>query len=231
MAKQKAVVVEDDANIAELIVYNLSENGYEVLVAEDGVKGLAVIQKTLPHVVILDLMLPEMDGIEVCKALKSNPQTEEIPIIMLTAKSTETDKVLGLELGADDYMTKPFSIRELLARIKVVIRRAKKRDLPDQKAPSFLRIDDLIVDIQKHEVSRDGQVFQLTFKEFELLRILLENKGTVMTRDQLLDEVWGYDYYGETRTVDVHIRHVRKKIETQKHKYIETIRGVGYKIK
>lgn len=224
------LIIEDEAHIVELIKFNLENNGYKVSYALDGLKGLELIESEQPDLVLLDLMLPNVDGIDICNRVKNNKNLKEIPIIMLTAKSGETDKIVGLEIGADDYITKPFSVRELLARIKVVLRRYQVTK--DVNTKGQMLIDDLTIDIDKHEVSREGQIFELTLKEFELLRILALNKGRVLSRSYLLDEIWGYDYFGETRTVDVHIRHLRSKIEDKTvKKYIETVRGVGYKIK
>lgn len=228
MSKNNVLIIEDEEHILELLKYNFEENGYDVQLAEDGKTGLNMAKALLPSLILLDLMIPEMDGIEVCKALKQYEPTHDIPVIMLTAKGSETDKVLGLEIGADDYMTKPFSIRELLARAKVVLKRNAKTPKEDVRR---YQLDDIVIDVDRHEVYRGNEKFQLTFKEFELLKILVENRGKVLTRDYLLDAVWGYEYYGETRTVDVHIRHLRKKIETDSSRYIETIRGVGYKVK
>ncbi len=230
MGIAKILVIEDEENIQELLRFNLQNNGYEVMVASDGLLGLAMARENKPDIILLDLMLPKMDGLDVCRAVKSDIQISETPIIMLTAKGSETDKVLGLELGADDYLTKPFSIRELMARIKAVLRRgAKEAEVPE--TPRQVAIDNLIIDVERHVVHRDGEEFQLTLKEFELLKELVSNRGKVLTRDYLLDTIWGYDYYGETRTVDVHVRHLRRKIETDKYQYIETVRGIGYKIR
>lgn len=224
------LIIEDEEHIVELIKFNLENNGYKVSFALDGQKGLELIENEQPDLVLLDLMLPKVDGIDICNRVKNNKNLKDIPIIMLTAKSGETDKIIGLEIGADDYITKPFSVRELLARIKVILRRYHKTK--DVNLEGSLSVDDLVIDIDKHEVSREGHVFELTLKEFELLRILALNKGRVLSRSYLLDEIWGYDYFGETRTVDVHIRHLRSKIEEGSgKKYIETVRGVGYKIK
>jgi len=224
------LIIEDEEHIVELIKFNLENNGYKVSFALDGQKGLDLIESEQPDLVLLDLMLPKVDGIDICNRVKNNKNLKDIPIIMLTAKSGETDKIIGLEIGADDYITKPFSVRELLARIKVVLRRYHATK--DVNLEGTLSVEDLTIDIDKHEVSRAGQVFELTLKEFELLRILALNKGRVLSRSYLLDEIWGYDYFGETRTVDVHIRHLRSKIEGgSDKKYIETVRGVGYKIK
>ncbi|RKD34313.1 response regulator [Thermohalobacter berrensis] len=228
--QKKILVVDDEEHIVELIKFNLEKNGYEVVTAFEGEEALNKVYEEEPDLVVLDLMLPGIDGIEVCKRMKRDSITENIPIIMLTAKSEETDKVLGLEIGADDYITKPFSVRELIARVKAVLRRSK--DTKKEEA-QIIKVGDITIDIEKHEVSKNGEKIDLTLKEFELLKILAQNKGKVLSRNYLLDKVWGYDYYGETRTVDVHIRHLRKKIEDEnKHfKYIETIRGVGYKMK
>lgn len=230
MAFGTVLIVEDDENIRELLRFNLQSNGYDAICASDGLMGLTMARENPPELILLDLMLPKMDGLDVCRAVKSDPSISGVPIIMLTAKGSETDKVLGLELGADDYLTKPFSIRELMARIKVVLRRSTKE--PEAVEPcKQISIDSLIIDIEKHVVHRDGEEFQLTLKEFELLKELVANRGKVLTRNYLLDTIWGYDYYGETRTVDVHVRHLRKKIETDAYQYIETVRGIGYKIR
>ncbi len=230
MGYAKILVVDDEEHIVELLKFNLENNGYDVLTAYDGNEALRKTKEKLPDLILLDLMLPKIDGIEVCRELKLNNITNDIPIIMLTAKGEETDKVLGLEIGADDYITKPFSIRELMARIKSVLRRSKKNR---EQKKNIIIIDDITIDVEKHEVTKNNEKIELTLKEFELLRILSNNRGKVLSRDFLLDKVWGYDYYGETRTVDVHIRHLRKKIEDddKKYRYIETVRGIGYKIK
>ncbi len=230
MSQQHILIIEDEEHIVELIKFNLESNGYKVSYAFNGRDGLKRVEMEKPDLVLLDLMLPEIDGIEVCNRIKTNRDIKDIPIIMLTAKGSETDKIIGLEIGADDYMTKPFSIRELLTRIKVILRRYQ--NTKPFKDSGKITVDDLVIDIDKHEVVRDQESFQLTLKEFELLRILAENRGKVLSRNFLLDEIWGYDYFGETRTVDVHIRHLRSKIEEGSDtKYIETVRGVGYKIK
>lgn len=230
MSFGKILIVEDEEHIQELLRFNLQNNGYDVLLASDGLQGLTMAREHQPDLMLLDLMLPKMDGLDVCRAVKSDPKTMGLPIIMLTAKGSETDKVLGLELGADDYLTKPFSIRELMARIKVVLRRGAKESEPAEDLKQ-IAVDTLIIDVEKHLVHRDGVEFQLTLKEFELLKELVSNRGKVLTRNYLLDTIWGYDYYGETRTVDVHVRHLRKKIESEEHQYIETVRGIGYKIR
>ncbi|KGG79752.1 response regulator transcription factor [Caloranaerobacter azorensis] len=227
---KKILIVDDEEHIIELIRFNLETNGYQVITANDGNEALKKIREEKPNLVILDLMLPSIDGIEICKILRKDEETEKLPIIMLTAKSEEIDMILGLEIGADDYITKPFSVRELLARIKAVLRRTQEIQ---EKRESVLKIGDIMIDIEKHEVTKKGKKIDLTLKEFELLRILSEKRGNVLTRNYLLDEIWGYNYFGDTRTVDVHIRHLRRKIEDddKNPQYIQTIRGIGYKMK
>lgn len=228
MAGERILIIDDELNIVELLKYNLESNGYKVIYALSGREGLNLVREKKPDLVLLDIMLPEIDGFDICKDIKKNSETEAIPIIMLTAKSEEFDKILGLELGADDYITKPFSIRELLTRMKVVLRRK------DKKVESeIINIGNLAIDLSKHEVSKSGKIIELTLKEFELLKLLVLSKGKVLTRDYLLDKVWGYEYYGETRTVDVHVRHLRQKIEEddKNPRFIETVRGIGYKLK
>jgi two-component system alkaline phosphatase synthesis response regulator PhoP len=227
---EKILVVDDEEHIVELLKYNLEANGYAIKPTYSGREALNMAEKEKFDLIILDLMLPEIDGIEVCKRLKENSDTANVPIIMLTAKSGEIDKVLGLEIGADDYITKPFSVRELLARVRALLRRVSKKTEIKGKVIIDKRI---IIDLDKHEVYKDDKLVDLTLKEFELLKVLLESKGKVFSRDMLLNMIWGYDYFGETRTVDVHIRNLRKKIEDddKNPKYIETVRGVGYKFK
>ncbi|KAB3538573.1 response regulator transcription factor [Alkaliphilus pronyensis] len=230
MGQRKILVVDDEEHILELIKFNLEKNGFEVYTSDDGEKCIEFLSSQEVDLVVLDLMLPGMDGLEVCKKIRRIDGLDKLPIIMLTARGEETDRILGLELGADDYLTKPFSVRELLARIKAVLRRIE--DTPRIKNSKVLRVKDLEMDTEKHVVMIKGKVVDLTLKEFELLKILIENRGKVLSRNLLLDEVWGYEYFGETRTVDVHIRHLRKKIgDDESGEYIETIRGVGYKIK
>ncbi|SCX87949.1 response regulator [Alkaliphilus peptidifermentans] len=229
MSQRKVLVVDDEEHILELIKFNLEKNGFEVYTSDDGEECISFLTKQKVDLVVLDLMLPGTDGLEVCKRIRRLEGLEKIPIIMLTARGEETDRILGLELGADDYITKPFSVRELVARIKAVLRRIE--DAPQTKS-KLLKVKDLEMNIEQHEIRVKGILIELTLKEFELLRILIENRGKVLSRNLLLDEVWGYEYFGETRTVDVHIRHLRKKIgDDETGDYIETIRGVGYKIK
>lgn len=227
MSKERILVVDDEENIAELISFNLENSGYEVLVVDNGLEAIKVCKNYKPNLILLDLMLPEMDGYDVCKSIRQSDDIKDTPIIMLTAKSEELDKILGLELGADDYITKPFSIKELCARVKAVLRRSKLI----AKEDCTLKLGDLSINLELREVKINDKKIELTLKEFELLEILIKNKGKILTREQLLDKIWGYEYIGETRTVDVHIRYLRKKIELddKKPKYIETIRGVGYR--
>lgn len=230
MSNAKVLIIEDEEHISELIKYNLEAAGYQVSAAYDGEEGLKAVFEYLPDLIILDLMLPKMDGISVCNKVRNTKETEEIPIIMLTAKSSEMDKIIGLEIGADDYITKPFSVRELQARIKTVLRRTKTNAVVQNSG--VLKVEDIEIDLDKHEVRRNSEKYILTLKEFQLLKMLADNRGKVLTRNFLLDEIWGYDYFGETRTVDVHIRHLRAKIDDENHgNLIETVRGVGYKVR
>ena len=225
----KVLIVEDEANIRQLVKYNLEKESFQVLEAEDGLLGLRLAKAEKPDLVLLDLMLPQMDGLEVCRSLKGNPATAALPIIMLTAKSEEIDKVIGLELGADDYMTKPFSPRELVARVKAVLRRSQK----EASLPGELVIGRLRFNFSRYEVHMGNTKLELTPKEYELLKMLATNPGTVFTREQLLEKVWGYEYFGDTRTVDVHVRHLRAKMAADPitADALETIRGFGYRMR
>lgn len=230
MTNKTILVVEDEESIATLLKYNLERVGYEVLLAHDGKEGFDMALEHSPDLIILDLMLPTMDGMEVCKELRS--QKKNIPIIMLTARDDEFDKVLGLELGADDYMTKPFSPREVIARVKAVLRRfTSGPQEQEEKEKNYFQFGKLEVYPDRFEAFLDKVPLEFTPKEFELLVYLLENKNRVLTRDQLLSAVWNYDFAGDTRIVDVHISHLRDKIEenSRKPKFIKTIRGIGYK--
>lgn len=222
----KILIVDDEEHIRELIKFNLEKNQYKVVCAENGIDALKVAKEEMPQLILLDLMLPGMDGYDVCKEIRSNPNLSKIPIIMITAKGEEFDKILGLELGADDYLTKPFSVRELVARVKAVLRRINMK-----YEDNVLRFESIEINFDKHEVIKNDKKVDLTLKEFELLEILCKNKGRVLTREFLLDKIWGYEFVGETRTVDVHIRHLRKKIENddKNPKFIQTIRGIGYR--
>jgi len=223
---KKILIIEDERDIRDLVAHYLVKDGYKVEAASDGAKGLSLAKSLKPDLIILDLMLPEMDGLEVCKKLRADPKTAAVPIIMLTAKGEETDKIVGLELGADDYLTKPFSPKELTARVKALLRRAAPSDA---KAQTY-DYGDLHLDALKHEVRFKGREVSLTAKEFGLLEQLLQSKGRVLTRDVLLNQVWGYDYYGTTRTVDVHIRRLREKISLLSHAIL-TVKPYGYKLK
>jgi two-component system alkaline phosphatase synthesis response regulator PhoP len=218
-------LVEDDHSIQKLVIYTLKSQGFEAegfTLPSQFEKAMA---KQLPSLIILDIMLPEVDGLTILKKIRSNPETAEIPVILLTAKSSEYDKIFGLDSGADDYVAKPFSMMELLARIKALLRRTKNAGIKSK----VLSYRDLVVNLDEHVVKVQQEPVVLTRKEFEMLRLLLENKGHVLTRDQLLTQIWGYDFDGESRTVDVHVRTLRSKIEPCGN-YIETVRGVGYKI-
>lgn len=226
---KRILLIEDEPNIRELVVYNLVANGYEALEAEDGVTGLEKAKNENPDLILLDLMLPGKNGMDICRELRS--LGNKVPIIILTAKNEEIDKVLGLEFGADDYVAKPFGVRELMARIKAVLRRYEETQ-PSVDGQPVVKVGDLIIDEIRHQVTMQGKPIELTLKEFDLLFFLATNRGIVFTRDQLLDKVWGIDFAGETRTVDVHIRYLRRKLgDDIGEQYIETIRGKGYKMK
>lgn len=226
--KRTIFLVEDEAHIQELVKYNLEANGYSVNAFLNGEAMLSHCESIIPDMFILDLMLPGIDGYEILKEIRQNARLKNLPVIMLTAKSEEFDRVLGLELGADDYITKPFSIRELTARVKSLFRRA---DIPNDIAPIIISAGNITIDTERHEVYNGEQRLEMPLKEYELLKILMQNKGKVLSRELLLEKVWGFDYFGETRTVDVHIRYLRQKIEKDdsKPEYIETVRGVGYR--
>jgi two-component system alkaline phosphatase synthesis response regulator PhoP len=224
--KETILIVEDEKDIVKMLDYNLKKEGFKTLVADDGEDAIDAANTKHPDIILLDLMLPGMDGLEVCKTLKAESKTALIPIIMLTAKSQESDKVVGLELGADDYVTKPFSPRELIARIKAVLRRMKEKD----KLPEVIKIGELRIDFSKIAVTLKDRLVELTAKEFELLKTLIKAKGRVLSRDYLLDNIWGFDHAMEiqTRTVDVHIRTLRKKLKSEA-KRIVTVKNYGYR--
>jgi two-component system, OmpR family, alkaline phosphatase synthesis response regulator PhoP len=231
--KNKILVVDDEQSIVTLLQYNLEQAGYEVITAMDGEEGKHLAETQDPDIIVLDLMLPKLDGMEVCKQLRQ--KSIMTPILMLTAKDDELDKILGLELGADDYMVKPFSPREVIARVKAILRRTQvQTEAIDvgEKETGQLVIANLRIDPEKYEAYFNDQLLELTLKEFELLLYLAQNKGRVLTRDQLLSAVWNYDFAGDTRIVDVHISHLREKVEvdTKKPAYIKTLRGLGYKL-
>ena len=225
---KKILIIDDEIHIVELLKFNLENNGYKVDYSYDGFDGYLKTKEFQPDLILLDWMLPNISGIDLLKKIRSDETLEQIPVIMLTAKNMEEDKLEGLEDGADDYITKPFSVKEVLARITSVLRRYK---YTSNEKIEVLKADDIQVNVNKHIVTKNGQEIELTLKEFQILKLLIENKGNVLTRTFLLDKIWGYDYYGETRTLDVHIRHLRKKVGDNDSKLIETVRGVGYKIK
>ena len=220
----KILLVEDDLEISKLLAEFLQENGYEVFCQYDGLHVLDCLRENNIDLILLDIMLPGEDGLEILKKLKNSSKTKDIPVIMVTAKGSEYDKVVGLDSGADDYVTKPFGMMELISRIKAVLRRSGK-----QQDKTKLSVGGISLDTKKHEVKVDGEQVVLTLKEFELLEKLMRNQGIVLTRDQLLTEIWGYDFDGETRTVDVHIRTLRQKLGEQ-GSLVKTVRGVGYRI-
>jgi DNA-binding response OmpR family regulator len=225
---KRILVVDDEPMIVESVSYTLKQEGYKVQAAKDGEAGLELALTEEPDLILLDLMLPGLNGMEVCRRIR---KVSEVPIIMLTAKEGEIDRILGLELGADDYVVKPFSMRELLARIKSVLKRVNA--VPKTAESQSLKNGDLVIDLLGHEVGVKGVKVDLSSKEFDLLRILANHPGQVLTREQLLNLVWGNDFYGDSRTVDVHIRWLREKIEEDPGdpKYILTVRGVGYKFR
>ena len=225
---RKILIVDDEKNIADIIAFNLKKEGYQVIKAGDGEEGVKMAMEENPDLILLDIMMPKMDGYEACKKIREKKNT---PIIMLTARAEELDKVLGLELGADDYVTKPFGVRELMARVKANLRKTVIREEVVEEKPAedgnFGRLD---INAERYEVRKDGKALDLTLREFELLKFLSERQGQVFSRETLLEKVWGYEYYGDVRTVDVTIRRLREKIEDAPGKpvYILTKRGVGY---
>jgi len=223
---KKILVVDDEPDLVELISYNLKKEGFEVSSAPDGEEALKKIRKDAFNLVLLDLMLPGIQGMELCRILRNDPKTEALPIIMLTAKGEEVDKILGLELGADDYITKPFSPRELVARVKAVLRRSLEKPTPER----MLKVGDLVIDTERYTVSVKGKPIKLSATEFKLLLFLAARKGKVFNREQLLDAIWSEEAFVEPRTVDVHIRRLRAQIEEDPAhpRYIKTLRGIGY---
>ena len=226
MSKVSILIVEDDTDIQRLLAYNLRAAGYEVLTCEEGYEALTVAKQRLPDLILLDLMIPGLDGFEVCKELKRSAETRSIPVIMLTARGEEVDRIVGLELGADDYVVKPFSPRELLLRVRAILRRSSG----EPAAESVWQNEGLRVDFEAHKATIDGEEITLTATEFKLLMELIRNRGKVQTRDQLLDKVWGYHFEGYARTVDTHVRRLRQKLAAYSH-WVETVRGVGYRLR
>lgn len=232
MEKKTILAVDDEIHILELLKYNLETNGYYVITAETGEEALELLVKEKVDAVLLDLMLPKIDGLEVLRRIRTTKEINKIPVILLTAKSDEFDKVLGLETGADDYIAKPFSIRELQARVKAVLRRVSEEQyLLTEK--NLISTHGLEIGLETKTVKKYGVPIEMSLKEFELLKLLAENPGKVYSRDVLLEKIWSYEYIGETRTVDVHIRHIRKKIEEDDSNpiFIKTVRGFGYKFR
>jgi DNA-binding response OmpR family regulator len=222
----KILIVEDDPDILELLHFNLGKAGYQTIRAVDGEQALALAQEHKPDLILLDLLLPGLNGLEVCRRLKWNSDLQHLPIIMVTAKGEEMDRIVGLELGADDYIVKPFSIREIILRIQKVLERKEKK-VPHS---SYLKADSLLLDLEAHTAKLEGKGLDLTATEFRLLAHLMRNRGRVQTRDALLDKVWGYSFDGYSRTIDTHVRRIRKKLDIYQD-LIETVRGVGYRFK
>jgi two-component system alkaline phosphatase synthesis response regulator PhoP len=224
MTGERILVVDDEANIVDLVSLYLERDGFQVESASDGVSAFEKIRANEPSLVVLDIMLPEMDGFEVCRKTRA---ISEVPIIMLTARDEDFDKIVGLELGADDYLTKPFNPRELVARVKAILRRSDRRKKSEDQP---MQVGDVKLDPARREVTIGGEPVTLRTKEFDLLMTFFEHLGIVLSREQLLNLVWGYDFYGETRTVDVHVAHVRKRLAGSQNVRIETVTGVGYKL-
>lgn len=226
---KKILIVDDEKNIVDILKFNLNKEGFETIEAYDGEQGLEMALNQNPDLVLLDVMLPKMDGFEVCRKVR---QSSTVPILMLTAKEEEVDKVLGLELGADDYITKPFSPRELMARVKANLRRHAAADGASVSNSNVIRCGSLEINLDSYEVKRDGEVIELTLREFELVKFLAQHQGQVFSRETLLEKVWGYEYYGDVRTVDVTVRRVREKLERKSnngsYEFLLTKRGVGY---
>ena len=238
--KKTILIIDDEKPIVDILVYNLEKEGYKTLSANDGVEGVELALKENPDLILLDIMLPKMDGLSVCKKIRLNLN---VPILMLSAKDEEIDKILGLELGADDYITKPFSVRELMARVKANLRKSELRDESidaiknnseeqEKKHENIIKLGELELDLTKFEVKARGEVIDLTLREFEMLKLLATQPGQVVTREDLLQKVWGYEYFGDIRTVDVTVRRIREKIErdTRNPKILITKRGIGYYI-
>ncbi len=222
----KVLVVDDESSIVNIISYNLKKEGYEVITAEDGEEGLELALSEKPDLILLDIMMPKMDGYEVCRKIR---EKSNVPIIMLTARADEVDKVIGLEMGADDYVTKPFGNRELIARVKAHLRRSKAKEMPVENG-NVQDFGDITIDFDRYEVTKRGEVINLTTREFELLTFLATQRTQIFNRETLLEKVWGYEYFGDVRAVDVTIRRLREKIEDDpsKPRYIITKRGIGY---
>lgn len=232
MSKERVLIIEDEPNIIELVAYNLEKEGWLVSKAQTGEEGWEKIQAEHPDIILLDLMLPGIDGMEICRRTRQNKLTRDIPIIILTAKAEEADRVLGLESGADDYVTKPFSPRELIARIRAVLRRADK-NFSEVEEKETMVLGPIKMDLRQHKVLVHNNEIELTPKEFDLLHLLMSHPGRAFSREYLLENLWGYEFFGDTRTVDVHVRRLRQKIEDNPAQpyWLETVRGVGYRIR
>ncbi len=226
----KILVVEDEPDILEMVRYNLDQAGLDVATAEDAERALLWIQEVLPDLIILDLMLPGIDGLDMCRQLKRDVRTRQVPILMLTARKEEVDRIVGLELGADDYVVKPFSPRELVLRVRAILRRSQGSEQWAENADVLLHAGQIAIDKDAHQALLNGDPLELTGTEFKLLTTLIERKGRVQTRDELLDTVWGYEYSGYARTVDTHIRRLREKLG-EASEWIETVRGMGYRFR
>lgn len=229
---EKILIVDDEKNIVNILAFNLKKEGYDVITASNGLEGVDASFKEDPDLILLDIMMPELNGFDACKKIREKLST---PIIMLTARAEELDKVLGLELGADDYVTKPFSIRELIARVKANLRRKSSDDFDkiEEENSNIIKFKDIVIDMDKYEVRKRGESLELTLREYELVKFLASQKSQIFSRENLLEKVWGYEYYGDLRTVDVTIRRLREKLEDDASKpdYIMTKRGVGYYFK
>ncbi|MDW7650768.1 MAG: response regulator transcription factor [Bacillota bacterium] len=227
------LVVDDEESILELITFNLEKEGFRVSTAVDGQEALQKVAANKPDLIVLDWMLPGIDGLEVCRRIRKDPATSDIPVIMLTARGEEVDIILGLELGANDYVTKPFSPRQLAARVKAQLRAQTTNSRPEKESSGVVRQGTLVLDADRYLVEKDGVVIEMPPKEFELLLLLASNPGRVYRREEILDKVWGYDYPADTRTVDVHIRHLRQKLEDDANlpQLLQTVRGVGYRFR
>lgn len=229
---EKILIVDDEKNIVNILAFNLKKEGYEVITASNGLEGVEATFKEDPDLILLDIMMPELNGFDACKKIREKLST---PIIMLTARAEELDKVLGLELGADDYVTKPFSVRELIARVKANLRRksVEEFDKMEEESSNLIKFKDIVIDADKYEVRKRGKSLDLTLREYELVKFLASQKSQIFSRENLLEKVWGYEYYGDLRTVDVTIRRLREKLEDDASKpdYIMTKRGVGYYFK
>lgn len=226
---ERILIIDDEENIVELLRFNLELNNFQIEYAYDGKTGIDKIKTWNPDLVLLDIMLPGIDGITISQIVRKEESLKNIPIIMMTAKSQDSDKFIGFESGADDYITKPFVVKEVIYRIKAVLKRSTNIEKTVEAESDEITFGDMKVDFVNYEVSKNGIKVDLTLKEYELLKYMIKNSNKVITRDQMLDKVWGYDFFGESRTLDVHIRNLRKKIGDENQKFIETVRGIGYK--